>query len=750
MSPCPSDQNLNIANLCEICEEAALLKDDQEFLKEYEELGGATRLIASQDTAIRTSRLNHLQNDTLPSLPLLAESAQRGCGFCDFLRSVIICDDTQEEVQRVFGSTGTDEEPLEVSISIHFRWKYECEHDIRGDGLLGAIILLCFDDEKLEIALFCLAEGLTGSEISDRWLGLVAPPSQSFSQKHCLDWTVQTLTECTEKHQHGQPGKGFIPERLISVQEPIPRLVLGADLPTIGAGAQKPTYAALSYCWGPAEDSENQLKTTTSTIVQRQTAITDAEMTEVLRDSVAMTRALSIPYLWVDALCILQDDISDWERQCRDMAKLYQGAHIVLCAASSASCLQGFLSQRGHRIRMPFRSARRPSITGSYYLQFKYAGCPRGVIFSEAAADTQHNRWGNRGWVFQESWSASRRLVFGNANLHFYCPSGIQSMGNGRREEREAGKKEFSENDQSLSRLDAYNKEELYKSWALLVRSYSRFEDHSFTKATDILPALSGLASKYHEYIQDEYHAGLWKGDLFRGLMWYWDGDSETLPERLCCLPDTFMRHNDCPVPSWSPLARGMFVTYGAIYKSEECLTSFQPEYIALDAKTEPAGNNPFGAIQKNWSLRIHSYVLDLAKLNPENLVVSEDFAGGEGSRGTLIYEGRHLGCFELDFVYDPDDNAFNLESFIVPASMLDEISRFSWVLLGSCKVRGLDEPPDKARRARGACGLILFSPPGSDAFHRVGAFFPGLPDNHHDGLRLIRKLGQVRTVVVT
>ncbi|KAI0430810.1 heterokaryon incompatibility protein-domain-containing protein [Xylaria sp. FL1042] len=750
MAPYLPNQDLDIVGLCASCEAAALFNDDQDFLKEeHEDSGRAVRLVASEDTAIRTSRINHLQDDTLPSLPLLLESAQRGCGFCGFLRSVITCDDTQDEIRRIFGSSGTDADPLEVSISIHFRWKYPCERDIRGDGLLGAIILLCFDDGKVEITLFCLAEGLSGSETSDIWLGLTTPPRQRFSQQHRLDWMVQTLAECTEKHQHDQPGNGFVPDRLIDVQESVPRLVSGADAMAVRTGTQKPAYAALSYCWGPAGDSKDQLKTTTLSIAQRQKAITDAEMTEVLRDSVAVTRALSIPYLWVDALCILQDDISDWERQCMDMAELYRSAHVVLCAASSASCLQGFLGERGQRVRIPFRSTRKPSVVGSYYLQFKYAGCSRSVVFSEAAADTQHNRWGNRGWVFQESWSASRRLVFGNANFHLYCPWGVQSMGS-KAEEREAGKGGFYESELSLSGLDNFSKEELYIIWAQLVSSYARFEDHSFTKITDILPALSGLASKYHEYTQDAYHAGLWSGDLFRGLMWYWDGDSETLPERQCCLPSALMRHNDCPVPSWSPLARGMFVTYGAIYKSDECLTDFRPEYTALEAKTEAAGSNPFGAIRKNWSLRIHSHVLNLATLNPQKFTVSEDFAGGEGSRGTLIYEGKRLGCFELDFMYDADDNFFNSDSFTVPACMLDEISRFTWVLLGSCKVRGLDESPDKVRRARGACGLILFSPLGSGALHRVGVFFPGLPDNHHDGLRLIRKLGEVRTVIVT
>ncbi|KAI0514459.1 heterokaryon incompatibility protein-domain-containing protein [Xylaria bambusicola] len=746
MSPFLPNQSLNTARLCTICENASPFNDDQDFLREHGNTDGTGRLVASEDTAIRTSRISHLRDDTLPDLPQLHESSKRGCDFCGFLRSVITCDDTQDEIQRVFGTSGTDVDPLELSISIHFRWKYHYEQDVRGDGLLGAIILLCFDDGKVEIALFCLAEGISGSETSDVWLGLAAPPSQRFSQQHRLDWMAQILSECTEKHQHDKRGNNFVPERLIDVQNATPRLVLGADVAISKSGAQKPPYVALSYCWGPAEESKSQLKTTTSSIAKRQAAIQEAEMTEVLRDAIKVTRALSIPYLWVDALCILQDDISDWERQCADMAQLYQSAHVVLCAASSASCLQGFLGERGHRIRMPFQSTRKPSIVGSYYLHFKYAGWSRGFMFSEASADMAHNRWSNRGWVFQESWSASRRLVFGNSNLHLCCPSGVQSMGR----EREAKKEEPDENSLFLSRLDTCSREELYASWASLVRKYSRFEDHSFTKATDLLPALSGLASKYHEYNQDKYHAGLWGEDLFRGLMWYWDGDSEELPERQCCAPSTFMRHNEFSVPSWSPLARGSFVTHGAIYKDDECLANFQPEYTALEARTEPVGANPFGAIRDNWSLRIHSYVLDLATLNPQKLEVSEDFAGGEGSRGTLIYEGKHLGCFELDFVYDADDNCYNMDCVNAPACMLDEISRFRWVLLGSCKVRGNDENPERLRRARGACGLILFSPPGSDALHRVGVFLPGLPENHHDGLRLLRKLGEIRTIVVT
>ena len=530
----------------------------------------------------------------------------------------------------------------------------------------------------------------------------------------------------------------FVPERLISVEEPSPRLVLRTDSNCFGVASGTPTYAALSYCWGSADDAKQQLTTTTASLAQRQKAIANNQMTEVVKDAVVVTRALKIPYLWIDALCILQDDISDWERQCVDIANLYANASVTICAASSITCQQGFLRQRGLRIRIPFQSVTRTNMSGSYYLQFKYAGLPRGDLFSEEAADAHYNRWGNRGWVFQESFSASRKLLFGNANVHYYSSSSVHSMGSGARKRIDY---------LALSRDSSQDREEIYKSWAYILHEYSRFEDYSFTKTKDILPALSGLASHYYRWIPDDFHAGLWKGDLFRGLMWYSDGDSKTQPSRQCCIPTSLMRHYDCPVPSWSPLGRGMVVTYGAMYKDDECLASFQPEYKSLKMDTKPAGINPFGEIKNNWGLRVRSHVLDLAMLNDGNLEVADTF-NDIGCRGTLVYKGKQVGCFELDFSYDDSDLDFDFSSDS-PACMMNEITRFSWVLLGSCKVRNADEPQEKIRRARGACGLILFPVPNSDKFCRVGAFFPGFPENHHDGLFLIRKLGEIKTVTI-
>ena len=72
--------------------------------------------------------------------------------------------------------------------------------------------------------------------------------------------------------------------------------------------------------------------------------------------------------------------------------------------------------------------------------------------------------------------------------------------------------------EKSKLELDEYETEEnLYDLWYGIVKEYST---RSLTKATDRLPALSGLAAKINKKLEDDqYIAGLWREDLERGLL---------------------------------------------------------------------------------------------------------------------------------------------------------------------------------------------------------------------------------------
>ena len=63
-------------------------------------------------------------------------------------------------------------------------------------------------------------------------------------------------------------------------------------------------YVALSHCWG----SGRQFMTTKATLQQKMEGISFAELPKTFQDAIVVSRALRVQYLWIDSLCIIQDD----------------------------------------------------------------------------------------------------------------------------------------------------------------------------------------------------------------------------------------------------------------------------------------------------------------------------------------------------------------------------------------------------------------------------------------------------------
>ena len=72
-----------------------------------------------------------------------------------------------------------------------------------------------------------------------------------------------------------------------------------------------PSWASLSYCWGGPQHAQ----TTRSNVSSRYSSIQLAQLPTTIRDAVKMCRILEIPHLWVDSLCIIQDDVNDQSRE---------------------------------------------------------------------------------------------------------------------------------------------------------------------------------------------------------------------------------------------------------------------------------------------------------------------------------------------------------------------------------------------------------------------------------------------------
>lgn len=116
------------------------------------------------------------------------------------------------------------------------------------------------------------------------------------------------LAECTGSHaQCNSADSNWLPTRVLDLGEGNGPIEVRLYETVTG---QLDKYIALSYCWGKC----GNLVTTKATLKDRKEGIPWDSMPQTFRDAAEISRKLEIRYLWIDALCIIQDDASDWER----------------------------------------------------------------------------------------------------------------------------------------------------------------------------------------------------------------------------------------------------------------------------------------------------------------------------------------------------------------------------------------------------------------------------------------------------
>lgn len=73
------------------------------------------------------------------------------------------------------------------------------------------------------------------------------------------------------------------------------------------------------------------------------------KLPKTFQDAVRVTRELGKRYLWIDSLCIIQDDPDDWKREAMKMETVYSMAYLTIAATSAHDSAQGFLKPRQQR-----------------------------------------------------------------------------------------------------------------------------------------------------------------------------------------------------------------------------------------------------------------------------------------------------------------------------------------------------------------------------------------------------------------
>ncbi|CAI6342024.1 unnamed protein product [Periconia digitata] len=322
------------------------------------------------------------------------------------------------------------------------------------------------------------------------------------------------IRECTETHEHDidrSQRKAILPLRLLHITKAETYRIILVRTESFKE-ERDPAYLTLSYCWGGVQEH----KLTKSQLAHG--GVSDLQydlMPRTIQDAIHVTARLGYTYLWIDSLCIVQDDETEFHKEIAKMPDIYSGAVATIAATSAQTAKQGFLHSR-------FEESE--AITGLSLQYPDNTSREVGLLSSSGTKETDINPLDSRAWALQEHVLSTRVLQYRYGQLQFLCRSTSS------RASTYPGQTDGWDNAQSSRELGDKlpvplfpshfeSAEECEKLWELIRDNYSL---RDITENSDKVPAISGVASRLAPFIVGkQYVAGHWLDSRSLDLIWY-------------------------------------------------------------------------------------------------------------------------------------------------------------------------------------------------------------------------------------
>ncbi|KAJ4992973.1 heterokaryon incompatibility protein [Stagonosporopsis vannaccii] len=400
---------------------------------------------------------------------------------------------------------------------------------------------------------------------------------------------LQWLRNCSNQHRICPPTEDRpLPTRVIDVSEGPESVHLRISQGVPGQ------YVALSHSWG----GYKPIETTRATLRQHCDSISFGDSSKTFKDAAQVCRDLGYKYLWIDSLCIVQDDSEDWATEAGKMSQVYRNAALTISAEGAADAREGLFLQRMPSSQLQnqveLQSQAPSGHLGKIFIRTRAANTQRSCIvrsFVHASDSVSESRLASRAWILQERLLSPRILHFYREELAWSCcsVSRCECRLDGGRTDISVFKKLQTP---SLPREELA--QELQRHWTDLV---VEFTHRKLTMIRDRLAAMSGLARVYHEITGSKYCAGLFFEDLAYGLLWISDHKFSAVP---------ITRNNESPnQPSWSWASITGPVKYLDRQRSQFERRSRGNTVIPLlevvGAHLEASSTNAFGDVYFGW-----------------------------------------------------------------------------------------------------------------------------------------------------
>ncbi|KAK8243387.1 heterokaryon incompatibility protein-domain-containing protein [Phyllosticta capitalensis] len=432
----------------------------------------------------------------------LQESANSGCKICWDVFGYI---KTLPDDLKTAGS-----ELWKIAYQLDAEYYRQCEPEVRREfGKIGLHLRIVWDrgqSEERHFALFPLPEWIKPTHIDEivseakedvsmvswklRDLARMPDSPASTGDPAVISLAKTWLSKCREDHKVCKYSNSeFYPKRLLELRNGEPSLIETRD-----QNLRHP-YATLSHCWGQDDFftlSEGNLDDLMDTVPV-------AKLPKSFQDAILICKRLDIKYLWIDSLCIIQskEEINnDWLEHARTMADIYKNCLLNISIDRAANPYEGAFAERSPRLLDPCFALVATSFPENELGYYQICGV---LDKFECIELTPLSR---RAWAFQERYLSPRVLHFGTDRIWWECHSVSRAEGSTSEDQEIDPDPFFTDN----------------KQMNFLVQKYC---SRSLTRPDkDKLVAFAAVAREMEKAKDDEYVAGLFKGELPAALLW--------------------------------------------------------------------------------------------------------------------------------------------------------------------------------------------------------------------------------------
>ncbi|KAH8728763.1 heterokaryon incompatibility, partial [Phaeosphaeriaceae sp. PMI808] len=165
-------------------------------------------------------------------------------------------------------------------------------------------------------------------------------------------------------------------------------------------------YVTLSYVWGKSKPFLLTQDMYLKLIQPGALKLHFQNIPRTIRDSVSFCRSIGERYLWVDSICIIQDNSEDKRNQIGSMDSIYANSSFTIVAAEGNSSEAGLAGV----------STLRPSQASTWINDMELI-----TVFNDVESIVEDAVWNTRAWTFQEQRLSHRKLFFTRQQIYFEC-----------------------------------------------------------------------------------------------------------------------------------------------------------------------------------------------------------------------------------------------------------------------------------------------------------------------------------------